>query len=353
MAPTITFDPETPVSGYYATAPTITVAGPPTVGYLVEIDGGAPVAYAGPFTPVGLTDGTHTVVATGTDGGISTSTFQIDGGGPTITPVLTGPSGLAGWRTGPTTVTFECTDTASGVAGCTPASTISADGTYDIVGTATDNAGNTSSVTAHFQIDATAPLTTEANVVPGVVTEGESFVVSISGTDSGAGVDAAEYSIGDPVAPGSGTPMALVGDEWQGTVALALAPGTYQVVVRLRDAAGNWSTDWTGSVEVQTASGPGAIQVTVTSFAGAPLTRAQVRLYDPGRGSPIRLAVTDADGFVELAGVQPGQYLVEALPPRSTLQRRWFDAPSRATALVVDVPSLGTVPLSFALEARS
>jgi len=108
-----------------------------------------------------------------------------------------------------------------------------------------------------------------------------------------------------------------------------------------------------GSVEVQTASGPGAIQVTVTSFAGAPLTRAQVRLYDPGRGSPIRLAVTDADGFVELAGVQPGQYLVEALPPRSTLQRRWFDAPSRATALVVDVPSLGTVPLSFALEARS
>lgn len=43
---------------------------------------------------------------------------------------------------------------------------------------------------------------------------------------------------------------------------------------------------------------------------------AQVRLYDPGRGSPIRLAVTDADGFDELAGVQPGQYLVEALPPQ-------------------------------------
>ncbi len=122
-----------------------------------------------------------------------------------------------------------------------PAGTIApalADGPYDIVITATDGVGNTGtdSTADELTIDKTAPTGSLAPVAPGITNS-----PALSGTVSDPSaivtvtVDGTTYTATNN---GDGT--------WSlpaGTIAPALNPGTYDVVVSFTDTAGNTSTD--------------------------------------------------------------------------------------------------------------
>lgn len=125
------------------------------------IDGGA--AQTGSSFTLS-TGGDHTVTFFSTDKAgnaesAHTAHVMIDKTAPTISHAFTPLSYQDGaWTNKDVTVSFDCKDQGgSGVAGCTAPVTKSAEGEYDVTGTATDGAGNTATDTASVRIDKTAP----------------------------------------------------------------------------------------------------------------------------------------------------------------------------------------------------
>jgi hypothetical protein len=86
-------------------------------------------------------------------------TLNYDATAPTATSSTDRPANAAGWYNAPVTVSLSCTDLLSGVASCPAAQTLSSDGKAQTVsGTATDNAGNSGTVTSDpVNIDQTPP----------------------------------------------------------------------------------------------------------------------------------------------------------------------------------------------------
>ena len=86
-------------------------------------------------------------------------TLKIDGIPPTIKGSRLPAANGFGWNNTPVTVTFDCSDAESGVAGCTDPATLSNEGAgQSALGTAVDNAGNTSNTTVDdINIDLTPP----------------------------------------------------------------------------------------------------------------------------------------------------------------------------------------------------
>ena len=111
------------------------------------------------------TDGDHTVTFFSTDVAGNAETPQtahvlIDRTAPTIGHSFTPATYTDGaWTNGNVTVTFNCADQGgSGLASCTAPVTKNTEGEgQQVVGTATDNAGNSSTDTAVVSIDKTAP----------------------------------------------------------------------------------------------------------------------------------------------------------------------------------------------------
>src|SRR5205814_6770641 len=93
----------------------------------------------------------------------NTITINIDNTAPAIAGARTPAANSSGWNNSPVTVTFSCADAESGIASCTPASTVlSGEGAGQSVnGTATDNAGNSSlAAVTDVNIDLTPPVIT-------------------------------------------------------------------------------------------------------------------------------------------------------------------------------------------------
>jgi hypothetical protein len=116
------------------------------------------------------TDGDHTVTFWSTDKAgntevVQTAHVKIDQTAPTIQHAFTPLSYTDGaWSNQDVTVTFTCADQGgSGLAGCTGSRTVSTEGlAQQVVGTATDNAGNSATDTASVSVDKTAPSITAA-----------------------------------------------------------------------------------------------------------------------------------------------------------------------------------------------
>jgi hypothetical protein len=117
-----------------------------------------------------LPEGTSvTVTGTATDVAgntrtITTPPVNVDLSNPSLSYTLTPGTadGSNGWYTHPVTVHWTCTDDASGIATCPSDQTLNMDGaTLTATGTATDNAGNSTSVTTDpIQLDQAAPTIT-------------------------------------------------------------------------------------------------------------------------------------------------------------------------------------------------
>lgn len=103
------------------------------------------------------TEGANQVVSgTATDlAGNTTSTsvtINLDMTPPTITGTINPAPDAGGYNSGPVTVTFSCADALSGVASCSPAVSVSGEGSFPETGTAVDVAGNSASATITVNI---------------------------------------------------------------------------------------------------------------------------------------------------------------------------------------------------------
>ncbi len=85
-------------------------------------------------------------------------TIKRDTAAPTIAATKTGTLGDNGWHTSDVSISFSCTDSLSGITGCTGPTVISQEGiSTAVIGVATDEAGNQATTTASAKIDKTPP----------------------------------------------------------------------------------------------------------------------------------------------------------------------------------------------------
>ncbi|HVX24030.1 MAG TPA: hypothetical protein VG992_01670 [Candidatus Saccharimonadales bacterium] len=180
---------------------------------------------------------------------------------PTITYTLSSQPNSYGWYNSSVTVTFHCGDSLSGVASCPSPVTVSAQGENQMVnGTATDNAGNSASVTVSgINIDKTPPTTQAPSLSTTLVLiSGQNVTVTSNVSDGLSGVVGGEYYIttsntAPTNTPGTGTHMTYNGTNHTITATFAATGNlltTYYVWVRSQDAAGNWSSFVSGSYTV-------------------------------------------------------------------------------------------------------
>jgi X-Pro dipeptidyl-peptidase len=156
-----TLSPAPGLDGFYGSPTTVTLAandfsgsGIASIEYL--LDSGSWTTYSGPFAVTG--DGVHTVQFHATDAignveSVKTKSFTIDATGPVITIVA--PTAGGEYPLGSSVASsFSCSDAVSGVAGCLGPSVFSTSpvGNHTFTVTATDNAGNTTSVTRTYHV---------------------------------------------------------------------------------------------------------------------------------------------------------------------------------------------------------
>ncbi|MEW1954389.1 PxKF domain-containing protein [Terrabacter sp. NPDC080008] len=144
------------------------------------------------------TEGTHTVSYRSADkaGNVEAwkvATVKIDKTAPTITHSLSPKANAAGWNNADVTVTFTCADQPglSGVKSCTDPQTVTQEVTgQKVIGTATDNAGNSATDPVTVNLDKTKPTITGSRT-PGVNANGwnnTDVTVHFDGADSLSGI---------------------------------------------------------------------------------------------------------------------------------------------------------------------
>jgi hypothetical protein len=152
----------------------------------------------GPTQAIGtlpaLPDGVHTIQVTvfdrsGNSSGVISQTFETDTTPPTIAVSALPPPNAAGWNNTNVTVTFICGDATSGVASCPPPQTVATEGANQIiVGTATDNAGNTSTTSVTLNIDKTPPTFNIASPSNGATVAVAAVTVTGTASDALSGI---------------------------------------------------------------------------------------------------------------------------------------------------------------------
>lgn len=252
--------------GWYLDGPVIlsvsgsdTSSGIESVG--LSIDGGS-------WLPSGQVsgDGIHTVESQARDsaGNVAggTETVKIDGTAPSIGISKSGPVGKNGWFVGkPVMVEASASDPLSGVArvenkldgGAWSAGStvnVTAEGVRGVSFRAVDVAGNDAIQSTQVRIDTVSPLTRFTNPADGseIWVSGELTLRGTS-TDATSGVSFAELSLnGGETWQG----LDLEGDSWSSTWDTSSVPdGTYLVLARAQDVAGNIETTSSITVHVE------------------------------------------------------------------------------------------------------
>ena len=249
----MTLSPGVPPSGWFTAAPEVTISGAETATFDVSIDGGPKQPYLAPFSPTGLANGSHVIEVTGSDGSSAFITIRIDSTPPVIDVTLSPLANSAGWHRSTVTATFDCTDSVSGIASCSPpASTGAQEGTdLALSGTATDLAGLTTTTTRTVKVDLTSPTVPVVSLDPATRAEGQASTLTATSSDALSGLIGGEWWIGDDPGQGNATPLNLSGSVLSGLIPATLPPGTYVVSARSLDVAGNWSDAGTATLNVQ------------------------------------------------------------------------------------------------------
>ena len=139
-----------------------------------------------------LAQGSHTfnVEAKDSSGTLSTPTsftWTIDTTLPLISGTATPAANANGWNKTSVTVTFNCSDVLSGIASCSSATTLNAEGALQVVtGTAVDNAGNTAQAKITVNIDETNP--TVSYTGGGTYTVDQTVNITCDATDALSGI---------------------------------------------------------------------------------------------------------------------------------------------------------------------
>ncbi|HEX6354452.1 OmpL47-type beta-barrel domain-containing protein [Actinophytocola sp.] len=162
-------------SRWYADSAEVELSGVDSLSGVADtfyaVDGGTPVEYTGTFTFDA--PGKHTLTFWSVDvaGNVEDATgnaiqLWIDDADPTITGGRSPAANDFGWHNTPVTVTFDCADTQSGVAGCTAPAVLNQEGAdQQVSGSVTDGVGKGASTTvSDVDIDLTAPTLSGAPV---------------------------------------------------------------------------------------------------------------------------------------------------------------------------------------------
>jgi streptogramin lyase len=169
----------------------------------------------------------------------NTAVVVYDKTGPTVTYTLTPAANSSGWNHTNVTVNFTCSDALSGVNSCPSPVIVSGGGVnQQVVRTATDNIGNTSSITATINIDKTSPTIVKPRISDHVLLFAGSDTISATTSDGLSGIGGGEYFIGTDPGPGNGAPMSYTNGAIS-VIVNATATTTYSM--RSKDLAGNWS----------------------------------------------------------------------------------------------------------------
>jgi hypothetical protein len=198
------------------------------------------------YTDTTASDGTHEYYVVAVNGGgqspaSNTVTVVVDATPPLITVAAAPTPNAAGWNNSDVTVSFTCSDGGTGVVSCPASVIVSADTAGQAVsGTATDGAGNTANAALTVKLDKTLP-TVDTFTLPSK-TAAQTKTFTVPAADNLSGVVAGEYFYGTDPGAGNGTAMTYAGAALAGTLDTDLPVGVYQLYVRSRDNAGNWST---------------------------------------------------------------------------------------------------------------
>lgn len=278
-------------SGYYASPASVTLtatdSGTGVANTFYQIDSGSIQTYSGPFMVSGDTD--RQIVYWSVDQAGHTEnqhffTLKLDGSAPTTGSSTSGTNGWNGWRTSAVQVTLSPSDVRSGVAATYytvdggPLQTYS--GPFMIDGSAihqlnywsVDNVGNIEAQKLEtIKIDKEAPVT--GSSLSGPVGNNDYFKgsvqVTLSATDSVAGLSSTSYKIDNGPQMAYSSPFTVSGD------------GTHTVSYWSTDLAGNQASpstvtlkiDATAPVTLGTATGtagvngwyPSQVQVTLSA----------------------------------------------------------------------------------------
>lgn len=191
-------------AGWYTSPVTVTLSasdpdGSATVaGTYYTADGGATQTYSAPFTISG--DGKHQISFWSVDkaGNVedktapsNTVTVQIDATPPAINGSRSPAANNYGWNNTDVTVSFVCSDPASGsgLASCTSPTTLSTEGAgQSVTGTAKDAAGNSATAkVSGINIDKTPPTVTYAGNAE-TYTVDQTVNITCSASDSLSGI---------------------------------------------------------------------------------------------------------------------------------------------------------------------
>jgi hypothetical protein len=242
-----------------------------------------------------------------------TLTIQLDKTLPTITPVRTPPPNANGWNNTNVTVSFQCSDTLSGLAAGSPPAptTLTSEGAgQSVTGTCTDVAGNSASATVSgINIDKTPPTITGSRS-PQPNTHGwnnTNVTVSFACSDALSGLAA-----GSPPAP------TVVSTEGAGQSVSGMC----------QDLAGNSATATVSGINIDKTS-------PVVTIAPNPST-----LWPPdGKMVPVTVSGTMTDN---LSGINPSSASFRVVDGYGAVQ------PSGSVA----VSASGSYSFPISLEAR-
>jgi len=234
-------------NGWYKTLPELYVVSEDAETYVADIqvrqDNGAWQPYTG---RVKIAEGWTTTAAYGTDskgyrGVQAESTIKADITKPASTCTLSGTMSATGWYSSSVTASVSASDNLSGIASVETTEgryvspvTWTAEGVHTFTWHAADNAGNEEAPqTVVVRIDKSAPY-----VNASVRSESGIAEVTLSGGDTGSGLDYMEYRINNGDVQKYETPLVL------------LEQGRYRIDYRAADKSG-WSSDWETGVCVR------------------------------------------------------------------------------------------------------
>lgn len=230
-APVVTgqVTPDAPASGWHTTPVTVSFA---------ATDAGSGVAPGTLTAPVTLvSERTNSTVRgratdlAGNVGTVSVTGINIDTRAPRGTVAFNPATSSAGYRIGPVTATFTCTDVRSGVESCPAPQTFTTDGRDQVVmATVVDRAGHSTTVTRTLHVDSTppalviaAPTTTEIDAdtftIQGTVTDALSGMATF--TADGVAVrrrSGGAFTVGPIPLPESGAAVVLRAADRAGNV---------------------------------------------------------------------------------------------------------------------------------------
>ena len=256
------------------------------------------------FTPTGLADGSHTIIASETDTAGNTGTASLtftldttiatptlalsDDTGASASDLITNDAALSGSGDPNAVVTLAegatalgaATADASGVWSFTPTGLI--DGAHTIVASETDAAGNTGTASLTFTLDTTVPTIAITAPIAGdnIVNASEAaagFTISGTAADNDVNGQTATIEIVDGSNTLKDTYTATVASgAWSIDVtpaqAQALAAGNYTVTADVSDAAGNPAVEATQAIAVTKAAAAytyTTLDVVGSTFTGA------------------------------------------------------------------------------------